>query len=143
MRETTHLAGCLTLILACLLMAGCGPGNGLVTVKGKVTLNGQPLEGAVVQFQPTARGGSPSSGVTDADGRYELMYTFDAPGATPGEHVVSISTARTDLDEGGYEVERPERVPAKYNTQTTLKRTVEPGGSTFDFKLDGPLLSGR
>jgi hypothetical protein len=133
----------LTPTLLCLLMAGCGSGSGLAPVKGKVTLDGQPLEGAVVHFQPTAPGGSPSSGVTDADGRYELMYTFNTPGAMPGEHVVSISTARPDVDEQGYEIERPERVPANYNTRTTLKRTVEPGGSTINFKLNGPLLTGR
>jgi hypothetical protein len=135
MRKATQAARCWTLILSCLLIAGCGSNSGLARVKGKVTLNGQPLEGATVTFQPTAADGSPSSGVTDADGRYELMFTFDTPGAMPGEHVVSIGTAGTDIDDEGYEVERPERVPAKYNRQTTLKRTVKPGRNTIDFPL--------
>ncbi len=133
MRETTHTLGRLTPILFCLLLAGCGPGDGLATVKGKVTLNGEPLEGAIVQFQPTAEGGSPSAGKTDAKGRYELMYTFDQPGAMPGEHVVSIRTAAEYYDEEDAEGE--ERIPAKYNSQSELKRTVEPGRNTFDFEL--------
>ena len=122
-------------VLCCLLIAGCGSGNDLARVKGKVTLNGQPLKGALVEFQPTALGGSPSSGTTDAEGRYELMYTFDKRGAAPGEHVVSIRTGGTLVDSAGREVECRECVPAKYNTQTELKRTVEPGRNTLDFEL--------
>ncbi len=135
---TTQAVRCLTLILFCLLMGGCGSDNDLARVKGKVTLNGEPLEGATVKFQPTAPGGSSSSGVTDADGRYELMYTFNTPGAMPGEHAVSIGTAGTFIDDEGCEVEREERVPAKYNSQTKLKRTVQPGRNTFDFELRRP-----
>jgi len=135
MRETMHAARCWTPILFCLLLAGCGSEDDLARVKGKVTLDGQPLEDATVEFQPTAEGGAPSSGQTDAKGRYELMYTFNTPGAMPGEHVVSIRTAGTCFDEVGNEFEREERVPAKYNSRTALKRTVEPGRNTIDFEL--------
>ena len=75
------------------------------------------------------------SGQTDANGRYELMYAFDTPGAIPGEHVVTIRTAGTFFDDEGNEIEREERVPAKYNTRTELKRIVEPGSSTINFEL--------
>jgi len=135
MKKTTRFARCLAPILLCLLWAGCGSEGDLARVKGRVTLNGEPLEAATVTFQPTADGGAPSAGQTDAKGRYELMFTFDTPGAMPGEHVVSITTAGTDFDEAGNELERPERVPAKYNRNTTLERTVEPGGNTIDFEL--------
>ena len=131
MRQTTYAANRLMPILFCLLLAGCGSGDDLARVKGTVTLNGEPLEGAIVQFQPTAEGGSPSAGKTDAKGRYDLMHTFDQAGAMPGEHVVSIRTAAAYYDEEGGE----ERVPAKYNDRSELKRTVEPGNNTFDFEL--------
>ena len=135
MTKATRALRCFAPILGCLLLTGCGSDDDLARVKGKVTLNGQPLEGAVVKFQPTAPGGSASFGTTDADGRYELMSTFNTPGAIPGEHVVSIGTGGTDFDEEGYEIERQERVPAEYNSQTELKRTVEPGTNTIDFDL--------
>jgi len=122
-------------VLCCLLIAGCGTGNDWATVKGKVTLNGQPLQNALVEFQPTAPGGSPSSGMTDAEGRYELLYTFERAGAAPGEHIVSIRTGGTRVDDSCREVECKECVPAKYNLQTELKRTVEPGRNTLDFDL--------
>ncbi len=135
MKKTLHAVRPFTLILLCLLTVGCGSGDGLATVKGEVTLNGQPLEGATVEFQPTEAGGSPSSGRTGADGRYELMYTFNTPGAMPGEHVVSISTAETYFDDEGNELERAERVPLRYNAQTELKRIVKPGKNTINFEL--------
>jgi len=135
MRNTKYALCWLTLILPCLFTAGCGSGKDLSKVKGVVTLNGRPLEGAVVEFQPTATKGSPSAGKTDANGRYELMYTFNESGAVPGKHVVSIRTEETCFDAKGNELEREERVPAKYNTQTELKRTVEPGRNTIDFEL--------
>jgi hypothetical protein len=123
------------LALYCLAISGCGSDGNLATVRGTVTLNGRPLQNALVEFQPTGPHGSPSSGITDAEGRYELMYTFDKPGAIPGEHRVSIRTGGTRLDSTGQEVECKECLPAKYNTQTELQRTVQPGRNTLDFDL--------
>ena len=123
------------LILISLLVAGCGPGNGMARVTGTVTLGGQPLESATVEFLPADDQGAPASGHTDAQGRYELMYTYDTAGIPPGEYIVSIRTEETFFDDQGNERERQERVPARYNAQTELKRTVEPGGNTIDFGL--------
>ena len=136
MSKPRHAVRLLAWIPLCLLVAGCGSDDGLARVKGKVTLNGEPLEGAIVQFQPTAEDGSSSAGMTDAEGRYELMSTFDTPGAMPGEHVVTIRTAAAYYEEEDGEAVQPERIPAKYNTRTELKRTVEPGRNTFDFDLE-------
>src|SRR5512138_20654 len=77
------------------LVAGCG-GSGagdlpeLAEVTGRVTMAGQPLEGAIVVFEPR-QGGSLSTGVTDADGRFELIYSQDHKGAVPGQHTVKVS----------------------------------------------------
>ena len=137
MKRADYAALCLLMGgLCCLLLAGCGgSGPKLGKVKGRVTLGGQPLEEAEVTFQPTAEGAAPSADTTDADGRYELMYTFDKKGAVPGEHIVTITTGGTFLDDQGIEVEREEGVPAKYNTQTELRETVKPGSQTIDFDL--------
>ncbi len=135
MRRTTQAAPCLALLVISPFIAGCGSDSDLASVKGKVTLSGQPLEDAIVEFQPMSADGSSSSGRTDADGRYELMYTFDTPGVMPGQHVVTIRTTGTFFDDDGNEIEREERVPAKYNTSTDLKRTVEPGSNTINLEL--------
>lgn len=75
-------------------------------VHGVVTLNGSPLGGAEVRFSPIIDSNSAnadgrkkkenagmmnsSSGYTDSEGKYVLMYNEDHEGAVPGEHKVEI-----------------------------------------------------
>jgi len=127
---------CASLILA-LCLTGCGsdgPERGIVT--GKVTLNGAPLPGADVEFQPEE--GSPSYAMTDDKGRYDLMYTRDKRGAMVGEHTVRIVTPTTSTDPEGNQVMVPQQVPPKYNAGSTLTRDVKPGKNKFDFELTNP-----
>lgn len=131
----TRCVAVTTVALFLLVPAGCGSsGPPLGTVKGKVTLNGEPLEFASVRFQPTAAGGKPSSGYTDAEGNYELRFTKDRNGAMVGTHKVRISTFAQSND-GKAPI--PERVPQEYNDQTTLEREVVAGDNTHDFELVG------
>ena len=125
-----------TLTVLCLLMAGCGGGgSGLEMgyVTGKVTLDGAPLDGATLRFQPQA-GGSPSSGRTDASGEYELLFTAKKKGAMLGEHLVTI-TKSLGGEEGLGALFAEETLPAKYNARSELTRNVEPGKQTIDFEL--------
>ena len=147
-RTTRVVLGVTTTLSLCLLVAGCDSGPGLAPVSGTVTMDGSPLAGAEVTFQPTFEGGSPSSAITDASGRYELKFTMKEKGALPGEHIVRITMAEEeDADEGGVagagttgeegdEEPSDERIPARYNTESELKRTVEKKSNTFDFPLE-------
>jgi hypothetical protein len=110
---------------------GCGGIDDLASVRGKVTLDGQPLEGAMVVFAPTSAG-STSYGRTDANGEYEMMFSDDDKGAWLGENVVRISTE--DVGSGDSPAKK-EVVPAVYNQRSTLKATVEKKANTFDFDL--------
>lgn len=127
-------------LLSCMLAAailstvGCFKGDTpeLGYVEGNVTLDGEPLEGALITFYPQG-GGRPSYGRTNASGWYEMIYTNQAKGVLPGEHSISISTFQRAEDgvEGS-----PETVPAKYNVETELTRTVEASDNVIDFELD-------
>jgi hypothetical protein len=134
LRAATVTAG--VVVTPLLLATGCGPGGPEVApVTGTVTLDGHPLDGALVEFTPRA-GGRPSYGRTDDEGRYTLRYTDDRKGALPGEHTVRITTyLRSNPDDGV--IGRPELVPARYNTKSELTRTVEPKKNVLDFELDG------
>ncbi len=102
----------------------------LGTVTGIVTLDGKPLEKAVVMFQPdNAR---PSRGETDAAGRYTLIYTRESRGAVPGTHSVNIRTRRED-DAGNLVL--AEFLPNRYHDQTELTANVSPGKNQIDFVL--------
>lgn len=117
------------------LLGGCGPADGLADVRGTVTLNGKPLANATIEFQPLEPGQSPSSAKTDESGNYRLMYTLSAVGVVPGKHRITISTAETCFDDEGGEYESEELVPAEYNRDSELQRTVESGRNRIDFDL--------
>ncbi|MFH5803609.1 carboxypeptidase regulatory-like domain-containing protein [Alienimonas sp. DA493] len=147
-----HLLSRFSLLTACavVLAAGCDrpsadyDGLQLADVSGVVTIDGEPLPGAVVRFYKAGDRVRYAYGETDAEGRYSLRYNSEAEGVSPGKKDVVISTALS-----GPEVQRkagPERVPARYNRDTELTRTVERDGShTFDFALtsDGEIAEPR
>ena len=116
-------------------MVGCQ--SDLSTVQGTVLLDGAPLENAFVEFTPQVAGGAPAYGRTDAQGRYDLMFSLNKRGAVPGENVVRISTA--DVGDMGA-ANTPERVPLRYNRNSELLVEVKPNQRNvfdFDLKTDG------
>ncbi|TWU25183.1 hypothetical protein Pla52o_14810 [Novipirellula galeiformis] len=125
-----------TLSILCAVVAafvvGCGgrsdqPDLGLVT--GLVTVDGAPAESLLVTFIP--ENGRPSTGVTNAQGQYELEYIGDSKGAKLGHHLVRITT----LDIG--EPNRPTRelISSKYNAQSELTAEVKAEDNKIDFAL--------
>jgi hypothetical protein len=133
------------LLLAALLAAGCGDAGDYPPVSGRVTLDGKPLAGARVLFQPDGAGkleaGRGSLATTDADGRFALTQigAKGAAGAKVGRHRVVVSKAdrevKADDDKGGGPGGK-EVVPAKYSTESTLTFDVPAGGTAgADFAL--------
>ena len=136
-RRPTAARGTIALIAAAvcgLPWAGCGPGGPpLGRVEGIVTLDGQPIQHATVEFQPTQ--GAPSYGGTDADGRYELQYSLQRKGALVGKHTVRITTAGEITNEDDITVNVPETIPPWYHRHSTLEVEVERGSNRHDFAL--------
>jgi hypothetical protein len=118
-----------------LLFAGCGQsGPELAPVRGVVTLDSEPVFEAQLMFQPEV--GSPSYGVTDKDGQYELYYNRDRKGALVGSHTVSIEMDTQIVGPDGRYIRRPQAIPPRYNTQSELRSDVEPDReNVFDFEL--------
>jgi hypothetical protein len=75
-------------LLLLVLTTGCG--RSFVPARGRVTLDGQPLAGAVVSFHLDSGQGLPAQGATDADGRFALAVV-DAVGARPGTYKVVVT----------------------------------------------------
>ena len=130
-------------IFVSLLLAGCGGSSeDLAPVQGTVTLDGQPLADALVEFELEPgdnvyqrTSGSSSRGKTDANGRYTLKYTHEQEGALVGKHVVRITTRSTTIDATGKEVSVPERLPPRFNLRSELTAEVEPGSNEVNFPL--------
>jgi len=114
-----------------LSLSGCSTRNDLPElgeVTGRITLDGQPLPHAQIQFLPAS--GRPSSAESNEDGRYRLQYTADEYGAVIGAHTVQIRTAvdgRDDLS--------TERLPARYHAKSKLRADVKPRDNEIDFDL--------
>lgn len=117
------------------MLAGCSGGDpipDLAEVTGTVTWNGEPLDGALISFTPKQSDkqgrGKSSSGTTDAQGKFTLMYKEDLPGAIIGEHSVFIT--KNEGEEAG-----PGIIPTKYNFDSTLTANVKADGPN-DFTFD-------
>ncbi len=128
------------MILGTVLLVGCGTsGPQLGTVDGTVTLNGEPLKEAVVSFRPVA-GGRTAEGITNDKGEFVIEFAAGSQGALLGDHEVRVTTFRERVIADNGRVEDPgvlEKVPSKYNDESELIRTVEPGANHFELELSG------
>ena len=78
-------------LAAALVLAGAGcSGGGLAKVKGVVTLDGEPLAGAMVSLVPEDGHGQPGQGYTKGDGSFEVE-TLNEVGAVPGEYRILVT----------------------------------------------------
>ncbi|MFO0976531.1 MAG: hypothetical protein U0996_09045 [Planctomycetaceae bacterium] len=154
-----------SLLALCLfvLTVGCSKGDRPTIAKasGIVTLDGNPVDGATVTFEPV-NGGRPCFGTTDLEGRFAITSYEEGDGAPVGDHYVSVikitgpgaaapaaadsAMSLSDIAPPGSDKDKAEDpdkgtvylVPRKYiNAKTSgLKVTVPDGGSTtLDIKL--------
>jgi len=93
----TTLQTLLVLVAMTLLATGCSRGGKrpiVHPVKGRVTLEGQPLEGVGVSFSPVVKGqGVTAFGKTRADGSFTITSTLGGTlgaGAMAGEYAVML-----------------------------------------------------
>jgi len=138
--------------LAALPAAGCSKARTIVPVSGTVKLNGKPYKNAVVSFQPLGDKDNPnpgrgSSGVTDENGRYTLIYDGEKPGALTGMHRIRIATNLGALKSSDWtgpgEDPGPvdprtlqDPIPFTWNERSEVNFTVPDGGTdAADFEI--------
>lgn len=158
-----------TSVIACLLVglvcfAGCGSDDGHRKVTGKVTMNGEPVDGASLMFYAQDSTGEGGGGKTDASGNYSITAPSAVKGGLfPGEYKVTIAKYAevVDEDQQAYEsgeitydelqerkaakgpygkVETGELLtPAQYSNTNATPLTVtvsdDPKQNVFDFDL--------
>jgi hypothetical protein len=136
-------------VVACLLLFssvvcfGCGSNAPIGTVQGKVTLNGQPINGGrvvMVGEQPPVE----LAASIEADGSYK-MRSYESDGLPPGRYKVAVSSQGiADGDEialaGSPAPPEPAgpKIPRKYESVETsgLTADVKPGDNPpFNFDL--------
>ena len=122
-------------LLALAFSLGCGPGDGMADVSGKVTFKGEPLAKGAIAFFPLS-GDAPTTGGNIENGAYSVRVP-------PGEMKVTISAVKIVGQKPAYENApnspimniTEEALPRKYNAQSELKFDVKPGSNKKDWNL--------
>jgi hypothetical protein len=131
------------------LYAGCGGGASeyegpkRYALSGKVTLDGELVDGGTISFRPTAEGteGPRVTGGVITAGEYKVE---EAQGANLGTYQVEIHWSRPtgekvlDASDTGEMIDKVKQViPAKYNENTELRADVtdDPEKNVFNFDL--------
>ncbi len=134
MSQTQFALAGLGVALSMAVTLGCG--NPVTSVHGTVTLDGQPLDGASIEFVP-ADGSTASASSRVNAGKYSLEMT-------PGEKRVLIIATKVVGTKPAYEGEpnsptievTASLLPPRYNTASTLQADVKPGRNEgVDFAL--------
>jgi hypothetical protein len=110
-------------------LVGCGAGNGKVPVSGVVAFDGSPMPDGYITFTPEG-GGTPEAAPIAA-GKFEL-------GVKPGAYRVEIEASHFVGEKNPIMGLQPREqyVPARYNSETTLRSEVNADGeNAFTFDL--------
>ncbi len=135
LRTNRCAVGTAALSLGLVVLAGCGPGDGLTRgpIKGRVTVGGQPLAKGRVLFLPVAPNTGPTVSAPIVGGDYQLPRR---EGPVVGKNRVEVE-AELDLgfaidDEaafaqrGGWPLP-PNSVPPEFNRNSQLVIEIKPG----------------
>jgi len=116
-----------------LISAGCG-GPTLPQVTGKVMVDGNPAEGAVLLFHPIGAG-TTGSAVADSNGSFSIVYDMN-PGIPPGRYQVAISwpdpsvkTSEKDLMMGNFQ-SGPDLLKGRYESKDKSGISIEVDATT-------------
>jgi len=109
-------------------IAGCSGSTDqpdLAEVSGVVTLDGKPVPGVNILFQPES--GRAAVGMTDDEGRYELEYVYGVSGCKMGSNTVGFD----------WPPDSPSMVaiPAKHTGTNAFKFDVKPGDNVFNISM--------
>jgi hypothetical protein len=131
------LLGTAVLGLGMLLAAtGCGSG-GRSSLKGKVTMGGQPVTGGRLTFAPIGSGsgipGEPASTEVQKDGTYDV----GSKGAVPGKNRVAYEAPSAEWPPGVTPKPSvaPPASPFQGATVKTSEVEVKSGANTIDIEL--------
>lgn len=133
---------CAALLALGLLVSGCGKesayeGEPRVALSGRVTVDGQAVDGGTISFIPQ----TPEQRVTGGPISNGLYSIAEEKGAHKGSYRVEIRWPKPngkkykDADTGEMKDKLIESVPAKFNTKSTLNVNISPDNPTMNFDL--------
>jgi hypothetical protein len=133
MKEARLWTVSVSLVVSTALLTGCSSNNPpLGKVSGKVTLDNEPLSGVIINFKPDE--GRAATATTDAQGNYNLEFSYGVMGAKVGRNTVMLEWP---LGEGEPGTGGPQKaLPKKYTgLNSELIVEVKKGRNTHNFDL--------
>lgn len=131
---------------ALMFLAGCsGDQVKLEPVTGTLLVDGEKVSNVLVVFSPATGEGMGSFGVTDASGKYELIYRDERKGVPAGTFKITYS--KLTMPDGSpipdgvdtpSEVSATKMIPAQPSNVDNITETVTvpKGGDTFDLSIN-------
>jgi len=118
-------------------MIGCGGGSDAsqMAIKGKITMDGEPLSQAAIRFLPSATGNG-GSGISKGDGTFTILGPQGQSGIAAGAYKVTVSHrlnpdgTSPPADEDMMTSKAVEKLPMIYTdpNRTTLTANVDKSG---------------
>lgn len=138
--RTARRVCCFAVLAIGFSAVGCRDPNADVrgAVRGRVTLDGVPLDQGQIIFMPTAGTRGPAAGGVITNGVYD---TPTAKGAAIGTNTVQISSRQKTgrqirAGNTGEQVDEwAEVIPTRYNTASTLQTEIKKGRNEINFEL--------
>lgn len=124
----------IVLILAPLTI-GCGGGEKVGQVQGRVTINGEPIAKGDIRFLPMD-GASKATGGLIADGRFEVEVPVGKQRVEIFSNV--IDEAKTPPNPTPEQIVMKKLVPDRYNIESEEVLDVKPGLNEPVFDLKNP-----
>lgn len=135
-----------TAVVVAGLVAICGCGDNLASLRGTVYVDGKPApKGMALVFDPIDKSLLPAYGFTDGNGQYRAQFTFRKDGIQPGEYVAHLSLAEAGdayssgntpaySDRRGADGLRVFKYPRKYYDEI-VRLTVSGGRNVVDLSI--------
>ena len=139
--RTCQFASCGVALALLFLSSGCGGeavGEIRGSVKGKVTLDGQPVKQGSIRFFPTGGTTGPDAGGHITNGEYKIDLD---KGVAIGKNRVEIRANKPTgkkvkaLMNDTMVDEMEEAIPEQFNTKSKLVKSVDKGENEIDFPL--------
>lgn len=121
---------CPALLAAALLfLSGCGGDEAVpvVAAKGIVRINGTPAANIMVRFVPQGKqenGLISSTGMSDSEGRFQLVASDGRDGAIPGPGQVLLTDTEEERPAQGEVATKPVRLPPEYGVLSARSLAV-------------------
>ncbi|UUO07471.1 hypothetical protein M4951_03965 [Blastopirellula sp. J2-11] len=131
------VCGAIGLVAVLVALVGCGKSDGMISVTGLVTYNGDPVQDGSISFTPVDGRGSSGGGMIENG---QIIRGKSSPGKIAvqiyANKIVEKKNPTAEEIERGITSDRVQYLPGPYNQQSKLRITISDSERHFDFDLN-------